>query len=406
MRTGRPRSLLVLLLALVMLGATAGQRAHLPEDGLITEPGYRAAATYVASGQARADQLWLETGTVPGSGTRWEDMARWALVDIRSFLSPNGAVAAGPGGPWQKFWPRDGSFTAVALSRSGHHEEAAQILDRLARLEFDPVVGFQARYRLDGSPLTDRPRQSDGCGWVLWAIAAVRVENPAGVPASAAGLRDRCVRTLITLVEAGTRLPPPSPDYWELPVDRTSLGTVAPMLAGLAAASDDYRATGQITQAVEVGQVATRVGLVVARSFGPDYERFRSTGGVDAAVAMLLPPFQRSQGGAQSDRAVHDAWLRYQHKALQPAGGLAPGADWPAGDGASWTPETALVALTAAATGRDETAQRWLDWLDVHRTAYGSLPEKVTRTGRPAGPAPLVWTSALTLLTLEELDQH
>lgn len=406
MRTGRPRSLLVLLLALVMLGATAGQRAHLPEDGLITEPGYRAAATYVASGQAKADQLWLETGTVPGSGTRWEDMARWALVDIRSFLSSNGAVAAGPGGPWKKFWPRDGSFAAVALSRSGHQEEAAQILDRLARVEFDPVVGFQARYRLDGSPLTDRPRQSDGCGWVLWAIAEVRTENPAGVPASAAGLRDRCVRTLTTLVEAGTRLPPPSPDYWELPVDRTSLGTVAPMVAGLAAASDDYSATGQAAQAVAVGRVASRLGLVVARSFGPDYERFGSKGGVDAAVAMLLPPFQRSQRGAQADRAVHDAWLRYQHQALQPAGGLAPGASWSAGDGASWTPETALMALTAAATARDETAQRWLDWLDVHRTAYGSLPEKVTRTGRPAGPAPLVWTAALTLLTLEELDQH
>ena len=406
MRTGRPRALLVLMLALVMLGATAGQRAHLPEDSLITEPGYRAAATYVASGQAKADQLWLETGTVPGNGTRWESMARWALVDIRSFLSPNGTVAAGPGGPWKKFWPRDGSFAAVALSRSGHHQEAALILDRLARLEFDPVVGFQARYRLDGSPLTDRPRQSDGCGWVLWAIAEVRAENPAGVPATAAGLRDRCVRTLRTLVDAGNRLPTPSPDYWELPVDRTSLGTVAPMVAGLAAASDDYRATGQAAQSVAVGRVASRLDRVVAQSFGPDYERFGSKGGVDAAVAMLLPPFQRSDGGVPVDRAVHDAWLRYQRKALQPAGGLAPGAAWSAGDGASWTPETALVALTAAATARDETAQRWLDWLDVHRTAYGSLPEKVTRTGRPAGPAPLVWTAALTLLTLEELDQH
>ena len=405
MRTGRPRSLLVLLLALVMLGATAGQRAHLPEDGLITEPGYRAAATYVASGQARADQLWLQTGTVPGSDTRWADMARWALVDLRSFLSPNGTVAAGPGGPWKKFWPRDGSFAAVALSRSGHHAEAAQILDRLARLEFDPVVGFQARYRLDGSPLSDRPRQSDGCGWVLWAIKEVRAENPAGVPASAAGLRDRCVRTLTTLVDAGSRLPPPSPDYWELPVDRTSLGTVAPMLAGLTAAADDYRATGQATEAAVVGGVAARLGRVVARSFGPDYERFGSKGGVDAAVAMLLPPF-RNQGGAETDRAVRGAWLRYQHKALQPAGGLAPGADWTARDGASWTPETALVALTAAATHDDKTAQRWLGWLDAHRTAYGSLPEKVTRTGRAAGPAPLVWTAALTLLTLDELDQH
>ena len=406
MRTTRTGSLGILLLALVMVGATAGPRAHLPEARLITAPGYRSPDVYAAGGQSRADQLWLDTGTVPGEGTRWEDMARWALVDIRSFLSPNGAVSAGPGGPWRFFWPRDGSFAAVALSRSGHHEEAAQILDRLARLQYDPAVGFQARYELDGSPLTDRPRQSDGCGWVLWAIAEVRAANPAGVPDTAGELRDRCVQTLTGLVDAGTRLPPPSPDYWELPVDHTSLGTVAPMVAGLAAASDDYRATGQPVQAVAAGLVASRLGQVVTHRFGPDYERFGTEGGVDAAVAMLLPPVQRPAGVPEVDDAVSRAWLRYQREALEPAGGLAPGADWPRDDGASWTPETALVALSAAGTGRDATAERWLDWLDVHRTATGSLPEKVTRTGRPAGPAPLVWTAALTLLTLDELDQR
>lgn len=407
MRTTRTGSLGILLLALVMVGATAGPRAHLPEARLITAPGYRSPDVYAAGGQSRADQLWLDTGTVPGEGTRWEDMARWALVDIRSFLSANGAVAAGPGGPWGHFWPRDGSFVAVALGVSGHDQEAASILDRLARLEFDPVQGFQARYRLDGTPLTDRARQSDGCGWVLWAIAEVRAASPAGVPAATTGLRDRCVCVLTTLVASGNRLPPPSPDYWELPVERTSLGTVAPMLAGLAAAADDYRATGQTTEAVTTGLVASRLGQVVARSFGPDYERFGpGGGGVDAAVAMLLPPFHRPPAGQAADRAVTHAWLRYQREGLRPAGGLAPGADWPKDDGASWTPETALVALAAAATGRDETATRWLNWLDDHRTSYGSLPEKVTRTGRPAGPAPLVWTSALTLLTLDELDQR
>lgn len=407
MSATRTRPLGILLLAVVLVGAAAGPRAHLPEADLITASGYRSPEVYAAGGHSRADQLWLDTGTVPGEGTRWEDMARWALVDIRSFLSSNGTVAAGPGGPWGHFWPRDGSFAAVALSISGHDQEAASILDRLARLEFDPLQGFQARYGLDGSPLTDRPRQSDGCGWVLWAIAGVRAAGPTGVPATATGLRDRCVRVLTTLVDSGSRLPPPSPDYWELPVDRTSLGTVAPMLAGLAAAADDYRATGQLTQAVTTGLVASRLGQVVARSFGPDYERFGPEGGgVDAAVAMLLPPFQRPPGSQLADHAVSQAWLRYQRTALRPAGGLAPGADWPKDDGASWTPETALVALTAAATARDETATRWLNWLDDHRTSYGSLPEKVTRTGRPAGPAPLVWTSALALLTLDELDPH
>ena len=393
---------MLLTVVLAVVGAAPGRLAQRTEASLITAPGYRAAQTYAAGGQAEADRLWLGSGSVPGSGTPWQDMARWALIDIRSFLGPNGTVAAGPGGPWENFWPRDGSFVAVALVRSGHPQEASAIIDRLARLEFDAGVGFQARYRLDGSPLTDRPRQSDGCGWVLWAIAAVRATSHAGVPATATGLRDRCVKTLTALVDAGHRIPPPSPDYWEVAVDRTTLGTVAPMLAGLNAAAGDYHATGDTGKAVAVGLVASRLSELVTRDFGPDYERFGSGGGADAAVSLLLPPFRPAQP-AETGRAVLAAWSGYQREALQPAGGLAPGADWVTHDGASWTPETGLVALTAAASGHEATAKKWLDWLDAHRTAYGSLPEKVTRTGRPAGPAPLVWTAALTLLTLDEL---
>jgi GH15 family glucan-1,4-alpha-glucosidase len=64
------------------------------------------------------------------------------------------------------------------------------------------------------------------------------------------------------------------------------------------------------------------------------------------------------------------------------------------------------VAYVAAGSGRPDLARGWLTWLDAHRTAYGSLPEKVTRSGLPAGPAPLLWTSALVLLTLTELDER
>lgn len=395
-------ALVGVLLCLSVVGAAVGPHAHPPEVALITSPGYRAEPAYTQSGQAQADALWLDEGTVPGAGTRWEDMARWALVDIRSFTAPNGAVAAGPGGLWAYFWPRDGSFVAVALARAGHRAEAAQVLDRLARLDFDPAVGFQARYRLDGTPLTDRARQSDGCGWVLWAVREARRASPAAVPPTAEELRDRCVRTLRRLVDDGHRLPPPSPDYWEVPVDRTSLGSVAPMLAGLRAAAADYHATGHQTQGLAAGLAAENLAQVVSRRLGPGYERFGDDGGLDAAVTMLFPPFAPAEDVGPALRA---AWRSYQRVALEPAGGLAPGADWGRHDGNSWTPETALVALTAAACGRRGEAARWLDWLGAHRTAYGSLPEKVTRTGRPGGPAPLLWTAALVLLTLEELDE-
>lgn len=395
----------VLAVAALVGGAAAGPKAMPPEEKLITAPGYRAAPAYADNGQENADRRWVETGTVPGADTAWADMSRWALVDVKAHLEANGTVSAGPGGPWGYFWPRDGSFAAVALSRTGHASDAASVLDRMARLEFDPAIGFQARYALDGTPLTDRPRQSDGCGWVLWALAEVRRDSPAGVPPSAAELRDRCVRTLTRLVDGGDRLPPPSPDYWEVRVSRTSLGTVAPMLAGLAAAGRDYVATGDLGPSQRVRATVARLAGTVQREMGPGYERFGDSGGLDAAVVMLLPPFTAEADLPESmTRAVRAAVGRYQREAAQPAGGVAPGAQWVKKGGASWTPQTALLALSAAASGRDRAAHARLDWLEAHRTPYGSLPEKVTRSGAPAGPAPLVWTASLVLLTLAELE--
>lgn len=395
----------LLAVAALVAGAAAGPRAMPPEEQLITAPGYRAAPAYAENGQENADSRWVAAGSVPAAGTPWEAMARWALVDVKSHLEANGTVSAGPGGPWGYFWPRDGSFAAVALSRTGHAGDAASVLDRMARLEFDPAVGFQARYALDGTPLTDRPRQSDGCGWVLWALAEVRRDDPSGVPPSAAGLRDRCVRTLTSLVDGGDRLPPPSPDYWEVRVTRPSLGTVAPMLAGLAAAGRDYAATGDPRPSQRARATATELAATVARELGPGYQRFGDAGGLDASVVMLLAPFtQAGDLPASMVKAVRAAVVAYQREAAQPAGGVAPGVEWVKKGGASWTPQTALLALGDAAAGRDRAAGQRLDWLDAHRTAYGSLPEKVTRSGAPAGPAPLVWTASLVVLTLAELD--
>jgi GH15 family glucan-1,4-alpha-glucosidase len=87
----------------------------------------------------------------------------------------------------------------------------------------------------------------------------------------------------------------------------------------------------------------------------------------------------------------------------RPAGGLAPGAGWRQ-DGISWTPQTSLYALTAAANGDDAQAHARLAWLDAHRTAMGALPEKVLADGSPAAVAPLAWTAACVVLAVATLD--
>ncbi len=383
------------LLAILMVLAARNE-----EPRLVTPPDFRVtAATQQGRMIIEADNAWIAAGTDPGEGTRWADMSYWALRDIKALSGLGLLPPAGAAEQWNYFWPRDGAFVAVAMDRTGYPDEAGQILDAMAELPFDDALGFDARYTLAGNTVIDRPRgpQSDGCGWTLWAIGSVRAHGATPLPSSAGELRDRCVAHVRRLTSDGQVLPPPSPDYWEVDVSHVSLGTVAPMAAGLDAAAADYLAIGDTEQAMSTAATADDLRALIDDHFGPDYERFGDNGGLDAAITFMTPPF-----AAPSPQVVR-RWSAYQREAIRPAGGVAPGVEWNR-DGVSWTPETALVAYTAAASGNLDVAAQWLDWLDAQRTSWGSLPEKVNEEGLPAGPAPLLWTDAVVLLTLDELQ--
>lgn len=353
-----------------------------------------------------ADAAWLSQGAIPGKGTRWEQMVRASLLDLHRLSRPDGAVAAGASGRWNYAWPRDSAFVAVALARTGHHGDALRALTFLQRVQL-PDGGFEARYLLDGSGTPDdRERQSDGAGWALWAQWEVtRSVGGGGPPAALRPLLDNATRFALAATDDGRRLPPASPDYWEVGVSHTSLGTVAPLLSGLQASQKMYAALGEPERAHRSGSAASRLSALVEQRYGDRYERFGSGwlrgGGMDAAVTFLMLPFVESPTAPSAE--LVGAWKRYQFDALRPAGGLAPGSQWKQ-DGISWTPETALVAYTAAATGQPEIAGHWMDWLSGHRSPAGSLPEKVLADGSPAGPAPLAWTASLVILTAAEIE--
>ena len=393
-----PAAVLISLAVLAaMVAATSTPRPD-RQPGLVTTASSR------AERNVEADAAWLSLGSIPGKGTRFEDMVRMALLDLHQLYQPNGAVAAGAGGSWNYAWPRDTAFVAVALARTGHQDEALLALGFLQRVQLEDG-GFEARYLLDGSgPPDDLDRQSDGAGWALWALGEVSrsLGDESPPPAGLRLLLDKATEFALSVTDDGRRLPPPSPDYWEVGVRRTSLGTVAPLLAGLRASESMYAALGQPALARRSRDAAAGLGTRVIERFADGYERFGSSwfggGGLDAAVTFLMPPFAESPSAQ-----VVDAWMRYQSDASRPAGGLAPGARWKQ-DGISWTPETALVAYTAAMSGRREMAELWMDWLNAHRTEWGSLSEKVLATGAPAGPAPLAWTASLVILTAAELE--
>lgn len=353
---------------------------------------------------AEEQRAWLAAGDVPGADGPYADMVTDALLDLRTLVLDDGAAVAAWTPHWRYVWPRDASFVAVALARTGHGDDALDVLGFLAGVQAADG-SFQARYLPDGSGDVpdDRAAQTDGTGWVLWAAAeVVAAAEPGARQATAeqlAPLVRRAAAGAVALV-ADADLPAPSPDYWERPEGELTLGTVAPLLAGLEAAGGVLTLLGDDEAAAATAASAARTRAAVEREFGDEtaYGRYAAGSVADAASAFTLPPFQPAPLTGATE-----AWQASAATMARPAGGLAPGAGWRR-DGISWTPQTSLYALTAAANGDAAGARDRLDWLDAHRTAMGALPEKVLADGSPAAVAPLAWTAACVVLAVGTLE--
>ena len=358
-----------------------------------------------AAAAERADLGWLRAGLVPGGTAAWRSLGTRALLDLKLAVRPDGAVVAGWRSGWNYAWPRDSAWVAVALAQTGHPAMAYQILRFLARVQPGSGV-WEARYLTDGSgPVSDgRPAELDSDGWVPWAVWSWAGTQPVtpGSPAQRelVQLWPMVTRAADAAVRSLTRdgLPGPAMDYWESPVQVT-LGTAAPLLAGLRAAADlapDIGGAAAARDGRRWASAAAGLARAIAATFGrTGYQRQPAAGsGYDAAVTFLGPPF------AAAGPAVRQAAAAAQRALAVPNGGLRPGQDWPGTPDVAWTAETAFFALFDAATGQHQRAAALLDWLAAHRTALGSLPEQVTSAGRPATTAPLAWTDAVTLLAL------
>lgn len=354
------------------------------------------------------ENTWLAGGRIPGRTPVHRQMAARALLDLRLLTRPNGASTASWYGDWRYVWPRDAAFVVAAFAMTGHLAEARRVIGFLARVQ-DGSGLWAARYHTDGSAVIDgRGAQLDGPGWVLWAswlLATVHTGADRAIPELWPMVR-RAADRLVGLLDA-EGLPPPSPDYWEREPSteedprRPTLGVVAPMLVGLRGAADLAASLGQRADAGRWSLAARRLDDSIARQYAPyGYPRSPIEGGrMDTSVTFLSPPFATPDGGVTA--AVLDA----AHKLRLPNGGLLPGERWQGAKTTAWTPEVAMFALAAAASGREREALARLDWLAAHRTSLGVLPEKVDDKGRPAAVAPLGWTAATVLLTLTALDR-
>lgn len=389
MRENRPRDrwfpyVVIALLLAVLAAGTISNLVRNPQPRLVSE-GITQAPSHAGSALV---------------SPQYDDLVRHALADLDALTLPNGATLAGQNGPWRYVWPRDASFVAVARCATGQYDDALKVLSFLNSVR--PSTGrWEARYTATGQHVGDgREPQLDASGWVLWATWFCRAGRQYWdlVEESA----DQILHEL-----GPDGLPAPSPDYWERSEKELTLGTVAPLLTGLRSAVRIAADQKHPAEAARWQAALDKLSTATDRVFGPDYPRTPSratsflepgvepislSGGADSFVTVLGPPF------APARPVVSTAISNSRAVLTQPNGGVTPGEDWRV-DGVSWTPETALFALSAAARGDQAEARTLLTWLDQHRTKAGALPEKINRDLEPAGEAPLAWTAALVVLT-------
>jgi hypothetical protein len=353
---------------------------------------------------AREQAAWLAAGTVPKVSGLDGDMVAMALLDLHVLSRTYGVPVAGWSKPWRYVWPRDSALAVSALARTGHTADAERIVGFLQKVQPESGV-FQARYLPDGSGVPDaRGVELDGLGWALWATSQLAAELPkrdrTAFVQRHRRLVDRSTTAALGSIDNPSSLPSPSADYWEVKETKPTLATAAVLCAGLESGAELYRILGAIDAADHAAAGAHRLRAAISATFGRNgYPRHLGgrSDSTDLGVDFLLPPM----GSTAEPTAVH-AWEQAPLLMSRPAGGLAPGGSWRR-DGVSWTNVTASRAMTAAFLGqRDESLAR-LRWLDQHRTAAGSLPEKVLPDGQPAAVSPLAWTAAAVVITADEL---
>ena len=357
------------------------------------------------------------------------DLRDHSIEIIRRHQAPSGAYVACPTfAPYRFCWLRDGTFTAYAMDRAGHHDSARRFylwVDSVLRREagrVDRIADLLAcgqapdhrdmpptRYRIDGVPEEDKwPNfQLDGYGTWLWGLAEhVAMTGDTTLLEQARKSVDLTIRYLSLCWKM------PNYDCWEEFGDRLHPATLACLYGGLAAAGRLLACGGAAAQVVGVSEVPKTPRTACTAHTGPAIRAVESSRRADVAEAVEAAEAIHATQATCATRAVDVAWAAHADHAAHaaPSAYAAHAAHAAHAARALGAPGASNDPNASGIAGLAESIREYI--LD-HGVAQGRF---VKSLGNPSIDASLLWlampfavvepSDPLMLSTVEEIERR
>lgn len=330
-----------------------------------------------------------------------EGMVRHSAYVISALQDSGGAVMAAPT-IWPDYrycWPRDASYSVVALDMLGYHDEAAKFIRWAIKSQGENGAFFQRYYAEPGLKAPSWSFQLDETASVVWATYVhFRLTLDRQLLKDSWVMIRKAAEYLVSNVTS-EGLTTPTVGPWEEHLGVHTY-TNASVYAALSAAAYLASEVGARDRALEWGKYASIVksstlsmawnGKFFIKIIKPRFEI------PDANTLSLLFPFHMVDARDERMRINVETIERVFNYRV---GGVGRNPEDKYYGGNPWIITTLWVAIYHKLAGDTDKANELIKWVLNHRTGTWMLPEQVDKnTGAPISAIPLAWSHAMYII--------
>ena len=387
-----------------------------------------------AGGDLERAVVLLETARSMGPSSltersvrHWESLVRTkrrtgghisALVE-RSILTllqlcdrKTGGIIASPSTDpdYRYVWPRDAFYVALALDRSGYHEQAERFYMWCTRAQDRSGV---LRQRYYSSPELIGPawgpawgEEIDETACVLWGMVEHRkLTQDVGFLSEVWPFVREAAWNLVDRVDRSGKVMP-TMNLWEEQPSRHIYST-ATVAGGLRSASNAAAELGYAKEASRWGHVSELVKKQLLDEFWDDglghFVRTAEPRDEQVDISSLAVSFPFGVVPDSDPRAMRNA-RALTESFRYPAGGLGRFPTDNNYGGNPWIISTCWMSIHNSLAGDAAAGRALLDWSARHASGLGMLPEQVDKTdGTVLSAVPLAWSHAMFILASQAL---